>query len=113
MTNGTGSVPTSLQFTSDSGTGPEEARPVERRESSLDKVMRDSPVVRFLSRGERERDEQELQQVEEERAQREQDIGDVTDLEPLPSQNGDGGGKGTGRGSGDVARTTSGEPLLS
>ena len=79
-------MPTSLQFTSDSGIVPEGQTPEERRDSSLVEVMRDSPVVRFLSSAERQSDENELRQVEEERVEREMDRGEITDLDPLPSQ---------------------------
>jgi hypothetical protein len=82
-------VPTSLQFTSDSGIVPEGQTPEERRDSSLVEIMRDSPVVRFLSSAERQRDEDELRLVEEERAERERDMGEITDLDPLPSPGGD------------------------
>ena len=101
-------VPTSLQFTSDSGIVPEGGTPEERRDSSLVEVMRDSPVVRFLSSGERQRDEDELRRLEEERAERERDTEEIADLDPLPSQAGPEGGNG----SGEAARAASDEPLL-
>ena len=68
---------------------PEGQTPEERRDSSLVEVMRDSPVVRFLSSAERQSDEDELRWVEEERAERDMDIGEITDLDPLPSQGSD------------------------
>jgi len=86
---------------------PEGRTPEERRESSLIEVMRDSPVVRFLSSTERERDEDGLRRLEEERAERRRDAGQITDLEPLPS-----GEEGNARGvSGEVGRTSD-EPLI-
>jgi len=107
-TNISDRVPTSLQFTSDSGIVPEGGTPEERRDSSLVEVMRDSPVVRFLSSGERQRDEDELRRLEEERAERERDTEEIADLDPLPSQVGPEGGNG----SGEAARAASDEPLL-
>ena len=68
---------------------PEVQTPEEPRDRSLVEVMRDSPVMRFLSSAERQSDEDELCRVEEERAERERDIGEITDLDPLPSQGSD------------------------
>jgi len=101
-------VPTSLQFTSDSEIVPEGGTPEERRDSSLVEIMRDSPVVRFLSSGERQRDEDNMRRVEEERAERGRDTEEIADLDPLPSQVGREGG----RESGEVPRTASDERLL-
>jgi len=71
---------------------PEGGTPEERRDSSLVEVMRDSPVVRFLSSSERQRDEEDLRRVEQERAERERDTEEITDLDPLPSQSSREGG---------------------
>lgn len=103
------SVSTSLQFTSDSGTGSLGAshEAGRRRESDLDMVLRTSPV-RFLSSVARQTDEGGLQRLEQNREERGHEDDGIIDLEPLPTSI-----QGRERTSVDVFdRTTSNEPLL-
>ena len=104
------SVPTSLQFTSDSGTSPSSESPVDRRQSSLDNVIRTSPVVRFLSPALQRKKEEELRHLEVEREERRRGE-EIEDLQPLPSK--DGGVGITVQGSDSALATPiSQEPLL-
>ena len=102
-----------MQFTSDSGTSPSSEHPVEQRtESSLDNVVRTSPIVKSLSPGEQRKEVEELRRLEVEREERHQE-GEIEDLQPVPSKD-DGVGM-TAEGSGNaivMARTISQEPLL-
>ena len=79
---------------------PEGETPQEPMDSSLVEVLREGPVVQFLSTSERERDEEDLSRLEEGRVQRERDTEDVTDLEPLPSHDVKAGGGTEGLGNG-------------
>jgi len=102
-----GSVSTSAQFTSDSGTSSSHSAPAKRIESDLDNVMRTSPVVRFLSPAARQEDEEELRRVEQDREEREHQAEEIMDLEPVPIFN-----QRNEIASGDaLGRTTSTEPL--
>jgi hypothetical protein len=67
-------------------------------------VLKSSPVVRFLPRTERERDEEELRRVED---RREEEAGEIAELDPLPIRD-----SATFHESVRMARTTSDEPLL-
>ena len=77
-------APTSLRLTSDSGIGPERETSEYRTDASVE-VMRDRPVVRFLFQ---QRDDEDLRRLEEESAEEERDIGEITDLDPLPHRDG-------------------------
>jgi hypothetical protein len=102
-----------LQFTSDSGTSPSSEHPVEqRRESSLDNVVRTSPIVKSLSRGEQHNEVEELRRLEMEMDERHQGR-EIEELQPVPIK--DYGLGMTAEGSGNaivMARTISQEPLL-
>jgi hypothetical protein len=79
-------------------------------ESSPADVLRTKPVMKYLSSEERQRDEEDLRRVEQERQERERHD-DVVDLDPLPTQ--DGGDRDAEEYVHDVlARTGSQVPLL-
>jgi hypothetical protein len=83
-----GSVPTSLLFTSGSGsvTSPSPESHQHRDETSLDRFVRTSAVIRTLSQSEQRRKEDELRRLEETRDERAMEESEVTDLQPLPAQ---------------------------
>lgn len=97
-----------MQFTSDPGTGQSEVNQGLEGQSSQDNVLRTKPAMKFLSDEERQRDEEELRRVEQERREREHH-GDIVDLEPLPTQVVE---DAVGNAGDILARTDSQQPLL-
>lgn len=84
----------------------------QRRESSLDNVVRTSPIVKSLSRGEQRNEVGELRRLEMERDERHQET-EIEDLQPVPSKNYWVGMTAERSGNAIVmARTISQEPLL-